>query len=80
MPNTLPRCINGCGARDSRSSRWGRTELRPGSGEDPNVRVRLKLVCEGRRSLGTYKDEPTLRGMLRAAAPVMLAITLESGA
>ena len=40
----------------------------------------LTLICEGRRLLGTYKDEQEMREGLRAAAPVVLATTLAGGA
>jgi hypothetical protein len=39
----------------------------------------LKLVCEGRRLLRAYKNEHEMREGLKAAAPVVLAITLDRG-
>ena len=60
----------------------------PVHNEDLKVMVRpwpfavpaLKLICEGRRLLGTYSEEDAMRESLRAAAPVVLTITLERGA
>ena len=38
----------------------------------------VTLVCEGRRLLGTYPDEHKMREGLRAAAPVVMEINLQT--
>ncbi len=68
------------------ASGYGRLKLIPESYGSSAVRVspwpfrgdRVKLVCEGRRLLNTYRDEAHLREALRAAAPVTLVIELVS--
>lgn len=38
----------------------------------------LRVVCDGRRLLTTFKDEQSLREGMRAAAPVTVALTLRA--
>lgn len=38
----------------------------------------LRLVCDGRRLLTIFTDEPSMREGLRAAAPVTVAVTLRA--
>ncbi len=66
------------------SSGYGKLVLDPESSGGSIVRVapwpfradQVRLVCEGRRLLKTYRDEAHLREALRAAAPVTLIIEL----
>lgn len=63
---------------------FGKLTLSPESAEGSTVRVspwpfrpeRVRLVCEGRRLLERYRDEPHLREALRAAAPITIVIEL----
>ena len=75
----LPNVPAGNGAAEIKMTPLGEEGRQVSVQPWPFIPDQLRLVCEGRRLLQTYKEEKAMREALRAAAPVTLLFDLVPG-